>query len=380
MLDQVVLTLAAHPVCPDFSLARDPAPLLGSIAADFHGSGFSFEEKLLIASGVRSKASLAFHAERLHAAIDGAVSRAKTQVGEGAPDGHWAWARREALHQGPCKTYREADSDLRSLLETGRFNCLTGTAMYWIAASRQGLVVSAYLMRGHVLPMVRLGEETFLIEATDPREAPLGLHSLAADSYEKLHDQAFMSRKVREIEAQVRRFMREGRPWAAAKLAEITARFEESVRREGTRRERIRRGLAVMDEPALAALFLNNLMVESLEPAEQLRLFVGMLELFQQSRASSRLDELLWRLGWIVDLLCEAHGYDCAVDALGYMIHHNHHPALDQRLRTLRAQLFDAWVSLSPGDQQDQALHRANLTDPDHPVVVQLRQSRGYPD
>ncbi len=134
------------------------APWLWLIASVFSGD----LDRALEASGL-SGHEKARAAASLQPALS-AVAKAATVV-EAAPGA----AVLEALHERLLSGYDEGASTIADVLEGGRFNCVSATVLYLIAARAAGLEVRAELLPTHARARVREGGRWVVVETTSPR-------------------------------------------------------------------------------------------------------------------------------------------------------------------------------------------------------------------
>jgi hypothetical protein len=365
--------------CPDFDSSREPNPLLTELARDFHASRLSLEEKILVASGVKNQKELDRKAASLRKAIASVVANTRA-AGKGRKGQELARALRSSLHKGPLKHYRSRASHLPSVLKTGNYNCLAGTALYWLAAKELGLPVSAYTMKGHILPVIHLPEGPYLIESTSADIAPVMVFSRIADKIEERHNRDFIRTSVKELIDLARARALKGDLKTAGKLSRWAWELKEEFEQEGSKWDKINSGLSEVGQAALIALFLNNLSFDVKDPVLQARMFIAMLELFQQSKARRMVHGMIRYLQRITDLMVDRSGYDCAVEAVSYMIAKNRQVHLDLRLRDYRAQLFDRWAAAARGSGRKLAVRRAIEADPEHPLVKKIRHKYTAPE
>lgn len=70
-------------------------------------------------------------------------------------------------HQKFLKTF-ETDASFSIMLAHGRYNCLTGTALYSLLLHHFGIVHSVIETNYHIFIIAEVGEQSVLLEATDP--------------------------------------------------------------------------------------------------------------------------------------------------------------------------------------------------------------------
>jgi tetratricopeptide (TPR) repeat protein len=135
-------------------------------ARDGKLDSFSFDEACLIASGVTDDAKRKSYVARL----DAIEAEARKAV-EGAK---WPVEKAERLlkflHNGPMKGgYESQQTDLHTILDTGRFNCVSSAALFNVIARRIGLNVAAVEVPRHVFSLVIDGDQRIDVETTSPQ-------------------------------------------------------------------------------------------------------------------------------------------------------------------------------------------------------------------
>lgn len=126
-------------------------------------------DAFLIASGVFDRAKRNAYAGRLDEIT--VAARAATISAKTAFEGGEALLK--FLHQGPMKGgYDPQQTRLSVLLDTGKFNCVSATALYQIVAKRLGLAVQALSIpssvEGHAMSMFMDGNRRIDVETTNP--------------------------------------------------------------------------------------------------------------------------------------------------------------------------------------------------------------------
>jgi tetratricopeptide (TPR) repeat protein len=166
------LAAATSPKAPHDAHRSLPADVVRLLDRTDRGEVLKNRELIdafLIASGVFDRAGRNAYAGRLDeiaAAARAATISAKTAVERGD-------ALLKFLHKGPMKGgYEAQQTRLSVLLDTGKFNCVSATALYQIVAKRLGLSVQALsipsTVEGHAMSMFVEGNRRIDVETTNP--------------------------------------------------------------------------------------------------------------------------------------------------------------------------------------------------------------------
>ncbi len=132
------------------------------------GPHLSLTETALVVGGVRTGAELAEQARALDATIDAAVAA----LPRGGPDPTIRpRLLLEALFAARggrplLQTYDANATTLYDVVTTGRFNCVSATMLYVIAARRAGIDARPVLLPSHARGLVVLGDRRFVVETT----------------------------------------------------------------------------------------------------------------------------------------------------------------------------------------------------------------------
>ena len=149
----------------NLSSARDEIRLFRA-ARDGKLGPWSFAEAALIASGItdakRRKPYLA-KLDALEAKARKALAGARTPFEKGKK-------LLTFLHAGPmAKGYELKQSRLSTLLDTGKFNCVSSATLYNVLGRRLGLDVRAVVVPEHVFSVLYNGKKRTDVETTNPR-------------------------------------------------------------------------------------------------------------------------------------------------------------------------------------------------------------------
>ena len=146
---------------------------------------FSFGEACLIASGVIDDAKRKEYLTQL----DTIEAEARKAVDGAKTTAEKAERLLKFLHDGPMKGgYESQQTDLHTILDTGRFNCVSSAALFNVIAQRIGLKVAAVEVPQHVFSLVidgdlRIDVETTSPQGVDPKGVKTPKGSTPADRY-----------------------------------------------------------------------------------------------------------------------------------------------------------------------------------------------------
>jgi hypothetical protein len=336
-------------------------------------------ELMLVGGGVADREELdrELHSlDQLVANLVAAVQRRAKTPAEKAD------ALLEAMHAGPLKSYDAGTSDLRQLMRGGRFNCLSATAVYVLAAGRLGLLSKGYATRGHILALVFLADGPRYVETTswegstsrtwDGRfwmawdEAMQGADERHASMRDHLHSAAA---------AQVTGDNESADPHleAAAELARQP--FIEAQRRE----DELLALAYEVDLRTLAGLFFWNGAVSALldgRPEAAQTALVHFAELVSPTAMAKTSGARLSELGEVLAGYGERHGPGAVLPVLDRLVAGATEPADRLMLRDLRARLWLTWLARVDADKRCELVARAIASDPTHPLVEVFARQR----
>ena len=138
---------------------------------------------MLIGSGVRSYEDLATYEAKLEATLRGILDAARAN--NAALPLHLklhAAMHKVALHGG----YQSQASSLTQVLDRGRYNCLSGSALYVLAARRAGVQATGYAMQGHIMALVFDQDGGHKVETTLKDQSNPALQDLVAQEESRL--------------------------------------------------------------------------------------------------------------------------------------------------------------------------------------------------
>ena len=147
------------------TLTEDERKLLAD-ARDGKFDDWSFAEACLIASGVTDPAKRKEYAKK----IEEIEADARKAV-EGAKSPREKAERLlKFLHDGPMKGgYEARQTDLHTILDTGKFNCVSSAVLFNVIGRRLGLELTGVEVPQHVFSLLRDGEKTIDVETTSPQ-------------------------------------------------------------------------------------------------------------------------------------------------------------------------------------------------------------------
>jgi tetratricopeptide (TPR) repeat protein len=166
----------------NLSVSPDEASLFAD-ARDGKLDQWSFAEAALLASGVATAAARKPYLDRLttiEAGARQAVGAAKDPYGQGA-------ALLKFLHAGPMKSgYSSGQTNVSTILDTGKFNCVSSAALFNILARRLGLDARAIEVPDHAFSIVYEGTQHADVETTTAAGFNPARNKAAQAEFEKL--------------------------------------------------------------------------------------------------------------------------------------------------------------------------------------------------
>jgi tetratricopeptide (TPR) repeat protein len=125
---------------------------------------WTFSEVTLLASGVTDAGARKTYLAK----IDDIVARARKAT-EGAKSPHEKGEKLlQSLHEGPmAKGYESNQTLLSTLLDTGKFNCVSSAVLYNVVAGRLGLEARAVEIPGHVYSVLYVDGKPIDVETTN---------------------------------------------------------------------------------------------------------------------------------------------------------------------------------------------------------------------
>lgn len=104
----------------------------------------------------------------LRTRVEAVLERAAALVGGLEPASARGAALLRALHRDMLGVYDEQASTLADVVQRRRFNCVSATALFVLAADRVGLPAQVELLPTHARARVRVGERWQVVETTSP--------------------------------------------------------------------------------------------------------------------------------------------------------------------------------------------------------------------
>jgi hypothetical protein len=124
----------------------------------------SLGEASLLAAGVRDDAGRHNYLQKL----DRIEAEARRAIGAARTPAEVGSRLLESLHKGPMSGgYSSGQCNLATLLDTGKFNCVSATVIYNIMARRLGLKVGAHEVPEHIFSVVFDGRRWLDVETTN---------------------------------------------------------------------------------------------------------------------------------------------------------------------------------------------------------------------
>lgn len=357
-------------------LAAADAKLLEILSTPSGFDRFSQAEAVLIASGAESPALLRRYTKKLQSVVDSIAAAAVAQTATA----DLALAVHQQMHKQVLAHYDAGLGDIRITLDTGVYNCVTGTVIYVLAARKAGLLSSPYAMNGHVLPVVFDTEGARFLEATDPKAEPSRTWWQPLANYRNdlkdIHDalKPLIGKAQHSIaemqligeEESARQLQEKVEGLVVAAEAKAKARYEESKKSGHD-----------IDSRAMAALFLWNRSITAAERGqrgEAIRLLKGLFRLGGHALPDKLRQIRLLELGSLLVEQGERDGWKNSLKTVDLLLSSSEHSMDKLMLRDLRADVYVRWASAAKGRPAAacQILKRGHAADPDHPLLAQL--------
>jgi hypothetical protein len=226
--------------------------------------------------------------------------------------------------------YARDASDLTDVLDQQRYNCLSGTAAYVLAAQRAGLVASAYGMEGHILAVVFDGAGAHHIETT-------------------FRDQSAVTLKTR--------------------TEEQAALVPPDLR--GTTFD-------VSAEELVAMVYWNRAMAAVSQPGEarsqeHQEAWLGYVSLGPPRVVAQVMTRAAWAIRGGLQNECAMFGCQLPLALLEtWMTPQRLGTLVKPLLRDMRAELYQRWFEAAPQGQKCAVAQQARAADVDHPFIQTL--------
>ncbi len=351
------------------------AKLLEELSAEGGFDKFTLEEAVLIASGAESKRHLRRYTLKLNGIVDSIAQAALALKTDDL-----ALAVHKEMHKQVLLRYDAGLGDLRITLDTGVYNCVTGTVIYVLAARKAGLHSSPYAMDGHVLPLVFDTTGPRFLEATDPNSEPSRTWWQPLADYRD--DLATIHKTLEPLTQKARNAVAamqlRGEDEAANVLQQKVDMMVESAEAAAKRKyEDSKKSGYDIDSRAMAALFLWNRSITAAERGDSLeaiRLLKGLFSLGGHALPDRLRQIRLLELGSLLVEQGKKEGWKRALETIEVLLNASEHPVDRLMLRDLRADTYVRWASAAQGKPAEACsiLKIANAADPEHPLLAKL--------
>lgn len=181
------------------AVSRDEASLFDD-AKDGQLDTWSFEEAALLSCGIRGKTKRQWYLDRLDHLEKGArkaVAKATTPFEKGR-------ALLQFLHKGPMRTgYVAENTDVTTVLEDGKFNCVSSATLYAILGRRLGLDIRGIEVPNHAFAIIYNGTKHADVETTTAQGFDPARDALALAHISKVIGFAYIPDKDRDQRREV---------------------------------------------------------------------------------------------------------------------------------------------------------------------------------
>ena len=134
--------------------------------ADARSGKISFGESCLMASGVTDAAQRKGYLAKL----DTIEADARKAIADAKTPAEKAEKLLKFLHAGPMKGgYESKQTDLHTLLDNGKFNCVSSAVLFNVIGRRLDLNLTAVEVPQHVFSLLHDGDKAIDVETTSPR-------------------------------------------------------------------------------------------------------------------------------------------------------------------------------------------------------------------
>lgn len=354
------------------------AGLLEQLSAPGGFDKFSLQEALLIASGVETNELLARYSSKLSQVVD---TIAAASVAANAPDGDLATTVHQQMHRLSLVRYDAGLGDLRVTLDTGVYNCLTGTVLYVLAARRAGLLSSPYAVEGRVLPLVFDTQGPRFLEATDPKSTASRTWWRPLVDYQENRRslQETLGPMIEKARTAVRAMQKLGRSEEAAELArkldDLVGNAESKAPEAAV--PDMKSGHDI-DPPAIAALFLWNRSISAAERGDAVAAIGLLKDLFRLGGYAQPEPLRRIRLLELRSMLVEQGeraGWPKALATVEVLLDVSDYEGDKSMVRGLRADVFVRWAGAAQGNpaRACEILKRGARANPENALLAQAK-------
>jgi hypothetical protein len=328
-----------------------PASLREQLLAPGGFDRLGFEKSVLVASGAESDEDLRGYLLRLHQVVDLTVARAQGSLQRGERLDEKLLA---VLHRDFLGEYRADIGDMRVTLRTGFYNCLSATTLFVLVGRAAGLNVSAYGMKGHVMPLVFDENGAWYLEATNPTAqvtrtfvAPQRAYREALASLPRQNTET-----LRVDPARLRDLQRTGADKDAIRQEKAPTTREEAEKFAQARAQELRDSTFDADPQALASMFYWNRAISAARARQPADMMVGLAG-FSSLASPADLDRSrTFRMRMLVDVARvhrRENGFEATLHMVDAVVAATRSAAERDALDTIRVQLLrDETDALAP--------------------------------
>ncbi len=326
--------------------------LLDCLIKPSQAEEFSLMERLLVASGVDDGAMLLKQLNRLNTILFHIATLTIKHT-----DGHTPMqtSKRllELMHELDLTEYTPTLGRLQPTLETGKFNCVTSTLLYILAARRVGLQSSAWVMEGHIIATVFDTAGPIFVETTNPKHAP-------GRVWHNPYRTALAKEKARDEWRDA---------WGLSDGEKSDSEWDEIAEQI---KKRVRESAQDVNDRELAGILLWNQTIQAVVDGDSERAIRTLRALFHT--ATKNAQQHLWAgrgslLKSALDGVVKKQGHDKAIEILESMLGSLPDGIAKQQVRDLRAIIYGAWLDESISVEQRCAIIKSlEEHDAQHPL------------
>ncbi len=339
--------------------APPPAPLAQRLVAPGGYETFGAERAVLIASGVETQSELDAAWKELDARLNTVVAALQQPAAAGS-----SLTREERLHRlmhvMVLEKFQGDLGDVRVTVRTGKYNCLTSTTLYVLAARRAGLAASAYGMRRHVVVLIFGAEGARYLEMTDPNARLMKQFLYPEGRYRQaLRESPESAVQFRVRGARLSKLMATGEDADAVEVTPAPKTQQELEARARAEAALLRDSTFDADERGLAALLFWNRSIDFLvgqHPREGLECLTAMGRL---GSGALLVKTRVFRLGVLDEELQDLgrqKGWPTAVEVLDHFRAEARDDAERTALVELRVALVEEFAAASSGTKACKAI------------------------
>ncbi|MEM6531705.1 MAG: hypothetical protein AAF654_03745 [Myxococcota bacterium] len=333
-----------------------------------------FQDAVLIAGGANSPDELARGREQM----DRALTRVAKQLTEKRPTGENIHTKLlQVLHERWLLTYVASEYDVRNIWKHRRFNCLTGTLFYLLAADHLGLTAKGFAHTGHVMIVAFTAKGPRFLESTNPSIPPAKRWDPSWYDQFDVKEAVAAQAELAQQGQSAAELQFKGDDAAAEKVLQQAAETAiRPIRKAQERAKRLKASGSEVSSRAMVGLVYWNRMVRVMSRGNVPR---G-LELFQAFRTLTGKEvspdtggARLIRIDTVLESLSHDKGWRSAEQLVDALLA-TEQPAQEHAfLRDVRARLWSRVALRAKGAARCRVVDHAYKVDATHPALEKLQ-------